>query len=440
MSLNRSNQAGQSDQGPIPRSPSAAALVNEYHVSTTAGGIRLDAGLLCFLVLCLIVFATVHQRLERRFDFGVFYFAANMVVDGSRHALYDVAAQRKFQALFHRPPETLFRNPPVALVPIIALARLPMAVAFGIWTAISMALLVLSLKILEGETRIQLGNWPILASLAYAPVMACLLHGQLSLLVLACYALCYAQWRRGRLFLGGLILAIATIKYQVVIGFVAVLLLKRKWRELGGFATGSGILLAVSTAITGVRSMMSYPSFALHSELPTAESPRMANWQGFLWLCGEGRVWLIVVSVITVLWAARSWTNLDRGFCASMLAAVLVSYHLTVQDLSLMLVPFYLCAKAGVSLPEWRVPWAAACSVLSTTMMACFSLPLALLALPICLVLWLTGIDLPWRRYFLVEISPGLSELRHRGRALSKLSSTQRGARGREDLAGRAID
>jgi hypothetical protein len=135
MSLNRSNelgqsgQSGQSDQKSRPRSPSAAAMVNEYHASTTAGGIRIDAGLLCFLALCLIVFATVHQGLERRFDFGVFYFAANMVVDGSRHALYDIAAQRKFQALFHRPPETLFRNPPVALLPIIALARLPMAVA-----------------------------------------------------------------------------------------------------------------------------------------------------------------------------------------------------------------------------------------------------------------------------------------------------------------------
>jgi hypothetical protein len=421
MSLNRSNQLS------IPRSPSAPALVNEYHALTTAGGIRLDAGLLCFLALCLVVFVAVHQRLERGFDFGVFYFAANMVLDGSRHALYDIAAQHRFQALFDRPPETLFRNPPVALVPIIALAKLPMTVAFALWTAISMALLVLSLKILEGETGIRLGNWPILASLAYVPVMACLLHGQFSLLVLACYAVCYAQWRRGRLFLGGMILAIVTIKYQLVTGFVVVLLFKRKWRELAGFTAGSTLLLAASTAIVGVRSMMSYPSFALHSDLPTSESPRMANWQGFLWLLGEGRVWLIVLSVITVLWAVRSWTNLDRGFCASMLAAMLVSYHLTAQDLSLMLVPFYLCAKAGVRLPEWRIPWVAACSVLGTTMIAGFGLPFALLALPICLVLWLTGIDLHWRRYFLVEMSPGLRELRHRGAPLTSASTRSQG-------------
>jgi Glycosyltransferase family 87 len=402
MSLNPSGQNF------IPTSSSAAAAISEHNfnghdASRNAGGIRVDAALLCFLALCLIVFVAVHQHLESRFDFGVFYFAANMVLDGSRHALYDIAAQREFQALFHRPPETLFRNPPIALVPIVVLARLPMIVAYSIWTAMSLALLVLSLKILEGETRIRLGNWPILASLAYAPVMACLLHGQFSLLVLASYAMCYAQWRRGRLFPGGVILAIATIKFQLVLGFVAVLVLKRKWRELCGFATGSAMLLAASIAITGVHSLLSYPRFVMHSDTPIAESPNMANWQGFLWLFGEGRLWLIVLSVITVLWAARSWTNLDRGFCAAMLAAMLVSYHLTVQDLSLMLVPFYLCAKAGVRLPEWRVPWIAAFSVLGTTMMACFKLPLALLAVPTCLVLWLVGLDLHWRRYFLVD-------------------------------------
>lgn len=437
MSLNRSNQRSR------PESLSAAALVNKSHASKTAAGIHVDAGLLCFLALCLIIFVAAHQRAESRFDFGVFYFAANMVVDGSRHALYDVAAQHKFQALFDRPPETLFRNPPVALLPIIVLAKLPMGVAYAIWTAISMALLVASLKILESETGIRLGNWPLLASLAYAPVMACLLHGQFSLLALACYALCYGQWRRGRLFLGGMILAVVTIKYQLVMGFVAVLLLKRKWRELGGFVSGSVLIVLVSVGMTGMQSMMSYPGFILHSEGLIPELPRMANWQGLLWLCGEGHVWLIALSAITVLWAARSWTNLDRGFCAAMLAAMLVSYHMTVQDLSLMLVPFYLCAKAGVSLPEWRAAWVAACSVLGTTMMACFGLPFALLALPICLVLWLTGIDLQWRRYLLVEIAPGLSALRHRSGAPSKLSSTLptlRGGRGRGDLPGRAFD
>ena len=352
---------------------------------------RLDAGLLCFLALVLAVFVAVHHYLEPRFDFGVFYYAAHMVLDGSRHALYNFDAQHAFQIRFNRPPDTLFRNPPFALLPILCIAKLPLLVAFSIWTAVSFVLLYVSLKTLESETGVCYGNWPILLSLAYVPVMASFLHGQFSLLVLASVVLAYAQWKKGQLFLGGLILSIATLKFQLVIGLVAVLLLKGKWRELAGFASGCAVLLAISVFITGIPALLAYPSFVLHSDTPISELPHMANLQGFLSLIGLNHVWiLILLSVLTVLWAARAWTDVDRGLLAAILAGMLVSFHLTPQDLSISLVPIYLSVKTGV-LPRSRFPLFVFVVMIVLMIWVGTYMPIAILAAPIAAALWWVG-------------------------------------------------
>ncbi len=147
------------------------------------------------------------------------------------------------------------------------------------------------------------------------------------------------------------------MKFQLVIGFVLVLLLKRKWRELGGFAIGSAILLALSILITGIPSLMAYPRFLQHSEGGIGSEPgNMANWRGLLSLFGPDHIaWLLVLSILTVFYAAWAWRSLDRGFSAAVLATMLVSSHFNPQDLSLSLLPFFLAAKAGI-LPPSRIP------------------------------------------------------------------------------------
>jgi hypothetical protein len=364
---------------------------NERRDKTQNDRLRANASLLVFLACILAIFTAVHQYLEQQFDFGVFYYAAHMVLDGSRHALYDLNTQHAFQALFHRPPDTLFRNPPIALLPILPLAKLPIVAAFAIWTAVSFALLFFSLKILQDETGISYGNWPVLLSLAFAPVLSNFLHGQFSLIIVAVYAATYALWRRGRLFLGGLVLAIATIKFQTVIGFVLILTIRRRGKELAGFFTGSAVMLAVSIWMVGPRALISYPYFVLHSDTPLSELPHMANWQGLLAILGIGNpAWLIVLSLATVAYAASVWKDLDHGFAAAMLAAMLASFHLTPQDLSLCLVPFYLAIRTG-ALPKARVPAFTLCSILGTLAMVAMHAPLALLALPLSLAMYWIG-------------------------------------------------
>lgn len=354
--------------------------------------LRMDRPLIVSLSILVAVFTACHHHLDAQYDFGVFYYAGHMVLDGSRHLLYNLDAQRVFQLRFHRPPETLFRNPPAALLLILPLVKLPILAAYVVWTILEVGLLFICLRRLEIETSIHYGNWPILLALIYVPVMACLLHGQFSILMLAAFVFAYSLWKKDWRFSGGLVLAIVTLKFQLIIGFIAILLLKRKWRELAGFACGSSVLLALSIFITGIPALLAYPHFVLHSDSPISELYLYANWQGFLSLFGQNYPWLVtLLSLVTVLWAAWVWKDdLDRGFCAAILASMLVSYHFTPQDLTLSVLPFYLCVNAGV-LPRSRIFVCGLVCLLIPGIMIAIDIPLALLLIPIVATLWWVG-------------------------------------------------
>ena len=189
-------------------------LPERTQVDPGRDSIRMSVPLIIFLALIVVVFLGVRQHLESQFDFGVFYFAGHMITDGARHDLYSFAAQNLYQIRFHRPPDTLFRNPPIALIPILPLTFLPAAAAFAVWTALSIVLLIVSLKILEKETDLRFGNWPILLGLLFVPILDSLQHGQFTVCIVLVYVMTYAQWRKGNRALGGAILALAEMKFQ----------------------------------------------------------------------------------------------------------------------------------------------------------------------------------------------------------------------------------
>jgi len=133
-------------------------------------------------------------------------------------------------------------------------------------------------------------------------------------------------------------------------GFLCVLVLRRKWRELSGFMVGACPLVVVSWAIAGGQGMFRYPGFLLQRESgPGVDPLQMANLRGLLnLLCGPSAHLAVVspLSVAVLVFAASAWQGFERGFCTAILATILVSYHLNPQDLSLMLIPLLVVAKA----------------------------------------------------------------------------------------------
>ncbi|MGB9147089.1 MAG: glycosyltransferase family 87 protein [Acidobacteriaceae bacterium] len=326
-----------------------------------SGKLRISRGLLFFLLVALAVVVVVFRETEANpaspltSDFEVFYYASHMLTDGARHALYDLSAQHVFQARFARPHAGLFYYPAAVLVPYLLLCWLPLLPAFAAWTALQLALLVADVRLLVRFAGVDHGDWPILLALAFAPTASSLILGQTSILILTLYVAVYALWRRGWRWAGGVVLGLATLKFQLIAGFVVVLLLRRKWREFGGACLGAAVIAVVSVLLTGVRALAAYPSLVRFGDSGFSSIPdKMACWRGLISLSGGHHLgWVVWLSALTIGWAAWTWTSLDVGFSVALLASMLVSFHFNPQDLCLFLIPFFLIRRARLLPGGW---------------------------------------------------------------------------------------
>ncbi len=351
--------------------------------------IRVDAKLVVFLAAVVIVVTTVHQLADAHYDFGVFYYAARMVWEGARTSLYNLSAQRAFQVRYGRPADLIFCSPPFALAPYLPLALLPIRAAFIIWTIVLVGLFTASVESLAFRTGLRYDNWPLLLSLAFMPVVTSLTHGQLSIVVLSAYVWCYALWDDGKRFIGGLVLALATVKFQLVAGFICVLVLKKKWRELGGFGLGCAPLLGLSFLVEGWHGLLSYPALLAHEETTAGViPPGMASIRGLVSLLAgpRGHTTLVAaLSVAVVVLAATTWKDLQTGFAAGVLASMLASYHFNPQDLSLVLIPLFF----GMKYFSWKATERVIAGAVVLPTLLWFAHCFCLLAIPLALmVIW----------------------------------------------------
>jgi len=161
-----------------------------------------------------------------------------------------------------------------------------------------------------------------------------------------------------------------------------------------GFSSGSVVLIAISAFITGLPGLLRYPVFLLHggasyseAELEQMAKEQMANWRGLLSLVhADHAVFVAALSLLTVVLAALLWRDLDTGFSAAIIAAMLVSYHFNLNDVSLFLIPGFLTIRMGF--PKERLTYFALAVLLAPAVLAIFGGYFALLAVPLGLCLW----------------------------------------------------
>ena len=304
-----------------------------------------------FLVLLFLIVLVIPAIEHRDLDFAVFYYAARMVRDGRGGQLYDAATQAAYRARVGYPPDLMFPYPPVALVPFLPLVSIPMMAAFGVWTAANLALLTKAARMLNANLRLLTGDWPVLLALAFFPTVLCLLLGQFSIVVLFLFTVSFLAWQRGRPVLAGAILAVATIKFQLVLGLVAIVFLKREWKFIAGFCAGLIPMIATCVLLVGPKELARYPSFlknvAAHPGTHVQPSI-MANLRGLLFLAlrHDPPLWAAVLaSAALVLWAARNWDGIESGFSIAVVVTVLVSYHSNPHDLTVLLLPLGIAAS-----------------------------------------------------------------------------------------------
>jgi len=295
-------------------------------------------------------------------DFSEFYCAAQIVRQGLGHDLYNVVTQAAFEykvAALH----VFFNHPPFEAVVYMPFTYFSYRTAYILWVIVSLGLLATTARLICKHTAVlhavsQYIRMPadfglvLVLFATFSPVTTCLLLGQNSVLTFLIYTLVFVFLRRGSQFAAGCTLACGLYKFQLVLPFLLILLLRRKWPAIKGFALIASFLLLASVAISGVHVLVAYPHFLFFDPVFrkfAGFAPQfMPNLNGLIYLgvhtlnsrfmfAGT----LAVCTVTTLVLTAKHWSDqyLNLSFAVSLLATMLCSYHLYNYDLTLLLLP-----------------------------------------------------------------------------------------------------
>ena len=177
--------------------------------------------------------------------------------------------------------------------------------------------------------------------------------GQVSAVILGAYAAAWIAWDRDHETLGGLLLSLCLLKFQLVAGFCAVLLLRRRFRALAGVAAGALVLYALGTVIAGPAWPLDEIRITRTGEDLGGYGWIMPNLHGLVArMTGQNHMAIVLAaSVAVILLAAFTRGNKDREFCAALVASMLASWHMNPHDLVLTLIP--LCLSDRLGWPGW---------------------------------------------------------------------------------------
>ena len=315
----------------------------------------------------LVSFATgpgLHDRAGnvKGGDFVLFYAAGKIVAAHQTDHLYDPDLQEQIEhgLTGERSGRHGLINPPFFALPFVPLAALPYLAAFALWSALGIALLMGTLRLVG---RLDAAPWV----LAFVPVWAAISYGQNSLLSLFILAAVYVLLRHGHDRIAGAVLGCLLYKPQLVVLLAALLLLDRRWRALAGLGATAVLLAAVALALS-VPATLAYlalgRSFATmlgERGFPTA---KMHSLYSFFVLLLPGHLSaaaaLALVSSLAVLALVRlrqppyAADTLDRWYATAIWGTVLVSPHVPLYDLSLLVLPALLVRSGAQDEAVWR--------------------------------------------------------------------------------------
>jgi Glycosyltransferase family 87 len=320
-------------------------------------------------LLLLLALAALLGLLSRRFaaaqngtDFPEFYAAAKMVGEGAGRQLYDPAAQDRFEIRYAGRTGTYFNHPPFEALVYWPLTRWPLRGAYLVWCLLNAGFLAVVARLLAPEVFPH-RDWRVLLVLffLFVPVLLNFLQGQDSLLLLLLLSLAFAALKREKEFAAGCLLACGLFKFHLVIPLVVVLLARptarREKRLATGFLGAGALLVSISAAVSGWGFLSAYPRFLQRlGSLPLAgiHPEEMANLRGLVSLFPlpePARYALILVASLVVLavailgqrQASKDWgATAELAFANAVMAGVLVGYHLSPHDLSVLLLPMAL--------------------------------------------------------------------------------------------------
>lgn len=299
-------------------------------------------------------------------DFVNFYVGASIVRAGHGANLYDREVQvAAFKSIVGHTSTQYFLHPAFEAGALAPLTLLSLEQGFILWTLINVALLGLLPLILMHCIPL-VGKRPYLGLLGFCflPALTALVLGQDSVLLLFVIACSYLLFRKQKEAAAGLVLSLATIKFQYVLILVPLLLLARKLRLGAGFAAGCAFLGVVFSLITGPRGLLEYfrfvRSFEAHSGYGGLNPTLMVNVRGFragvgwtsnssFWAVASGMA-LFALGVVAARIAYKSRRD-NLAFALYVTIALVAAPYAHFPDMTILLLPLLLAwdyiASAG---------------------------------------------------------------------------------------------
>jgi hypothetical protein len=334
-----------------------------------------------FFWAMLLIYLWMAPRLYQRMalgyaDFSNFYTAARIVQTGQRARLYDLGLQTQVQSEFSeaaalRGRALPYMRPPFDALLFLPLSYLPYRQAYAVWVLLSMVLVGVTAAFLRRRIAgLDAIPWWLYypSYFSFYPIAHGFVLGQDSALMLLLFGLVLAQWLEGRDFRAGCLLALALIKFQLVLPLLFILFVKRQFRTLAGFSVVATVLAGVSLLVVGWRGMLAYPSYlwrlneegsvaGIYPSVMPSLRGLVQGWTDPLRPLPALDLITLALALALLVWAAWQWpaeaprqsTVYVAGVGVIFLATLLAGYHEFGYDLSLLLPVLWLATHFGLT-------------------------------------------------------------------------------------------
>jgi hypothetical protein len=329
--------------------------------------------MLAVAVAILALGFTAEGALHR--DYFEYWAVGHQLVHRSNP--YDSTAILKMLDELHAPPTNMIlRNPPYALFIAVPLGFLGLASGAAVWSLALIAALILSIRMLrsiygKGEDSLHLMGY------VFAPVLACLMAGQIGLfLLLGITSFLYFQAEKP--YIAGASLLLCALKPHLFVPFVLALLawsvLQRSYKLLAGGATALGVSVVFSVALDhGIWSQ--YIAGERGENILNLFIPCMSVL--FRILVNRKVEWLqFVPEIVGCVWALwffarhrRDWSWTEHGI-ALLLVSVLVAPYAWFTDESLLLPAIFAGLYRAKALGRSLIPFAVIGTIASLEVVA----------------------------------------------------------------------
>ena len=314
--------------------------------------------------------------LQGKSDFIAYYTGARIVQTGRGHSLYSLELQATTQKTVLESMGSRFQffddllpyiHPPFEILFFLTLSGVPYLSAFVLWGTVGIACLGISLGLLSRDGT---GSFPsremcgyLLVGFAFLPVWINLLQGQDSSTTLLFLTLAFRSFQGSSDVRAGLWLSLLLQRFQFLPLILLVLLFRKRWRALAGFAAGALVILLACLYVVGISGLRDYGLLVIEmtdwidrkgiypSQMQCLRGQAYAFWYPAHPVWANGTTVLATLALIGILlfawrgaWQPRE-ARFDFQFALLTLVGLVASPHLNFHDLTLLVLPLILILR-----------------------------------------------------------------------------------------------